>query len=39
MGVEGQINPRVNLWGNVGAQMGDKGYSDTNAMVGIKYNF
>ena len=39
VGVEGQINPRVNLWGNVGAQMGDKGYSDTNAMVGIKYNF
>ncbi|GAJ68772.1 outer membrane autotransporter barrel domain-containing protein [Edwardsiella piscicida] len=39
VGIEGQINPRVNLWGNVGTQMGDKGYNDTSAMVGIKYNF
>ncbi|MGR7522434.1 autotransporter outer membrane beta-barrel domain-containing protein [Klebsiella aerogenes] len=39
VGVEGQINPRVNLWGNIGAQMGDKGYSNTSAMLGIKYNF
>ncbi|EMQ0961599.1 autotransporter outer membrane beta-barrel domain-containing protein [Citrobacter braakii] len=39
VGVEGQINSRVNLWGNIGTQVGDKGYSDSSAMVGIKYNF
>jgi len=39
VGVEGQLNPRLNLWGNIGNQMGDKGYSDSSAMVGVKYNF
>ena len=39
VGVEGQINSRVNLWGNIGTQLGDKGYSDSSAMVGVKYNF
>ncbi|WP_145524832.1 autotransporter outer membrane beta-barrel domain-containing protein [Yersinia vastinensis] len=39
LGVEGQINKNVNLWGNVGQQVGDKGYSDTTAMLGMKYNF
>ncbi|EPD6978737.1 autotransporter outer membrane beta-barrel domain-containing protein [Escherichia coli O126:H19] len=38
-GVEGQINDRLNLWGNVGVQAGDKGYSDTSAMLGVKYTF
>lgn len=38
-GVEGQLNPHLNLWGNVGVQIGDKGYSDTSAMVGVKYSF
>ncbi|HEM6718312.1 TPA: autotransporter outer membrane beta-barrel domain-containing protein [Citrobacter koseri] len=38
-GVEGQINPQLNVWGNVGVQLGDKGYNDTSAMIGIKYNF
>ncbi|HHA3672027.1 TPA: autotransporter outer membrane beta-barrel domain-containing protein [Salmonella enterica subsp. enterica serovar Muenchen] len=38
-GVEGQINNRLNLWGNVGVQAGDKGYSDTSAMLGVKYIF
>ncbi|CAI1196705.1 Outer membrane protein IcsA autotransporter precursor [Serratia quinivorans] len=38
-GVEGQISPRLNLWGDVGVQVGDKGYSDASAMVGVKYNF
>ncbi|EHN6806663.1 autotransporter outer membrane beta-barrel domain-containing protein [Salmonella enterica] len=38
-GVEGQINPQLNVWGNVGVQVGDKGYNDTSAMIGIKYNF
>ncbi|EPI9236250.1 autotransporter outer membrane beta-barrel domain-containing protein, partial [Yersinia enterocolitica] len=34
-----QINKRVNIWGNVGQQIGNKGYSDTAVMLGIKYNF
>ncbi|MCP2002244.1 UNVERIFIED_ORG: outer membrane autotransporter protein [Buttiauxella agrestis ATCC 33320] len=38
-GVEGQLNSRLNLWGNVGVQVGDKGYSDASAMVGVKYSF
>ncbi|WBM68780.1 autotransporter outer membrane beta-barrel domain-containing protein [Buttiauxella sp. WJP83] len=38
-GVEGQLNPNLNLWGNVAVQVGDKGYSDTAAMVGVKYSF
>lgn len=38
-GVEGQINQQLNVWGNVGVQLGDKGYNDTSAMIGIKYNF
>lgn len=38
-GVEGQLNPNVNLWGNVAQQIGDKGYSDTQAMIGVKYIF
>ncbi len=39
VGVEGQLNPHVNLWGNVAQQVGDKGYSDTSAMLGVKVNF
>lgn len=39
VGVEVQITSRVNLWGNIGTQVGDKGYSDSSAMVGFKYNF
>ena len=39
LGVEGQINKQLNLWGNVGQQMGDKGYSDTAVIFGVKYNF
>lgn len=38
-GVESQINRNVNLWGNVAQQIGDKGYSDTSAMLGLKVNF
>ncbi|PHI32740.1 type V secretion protein A [Budvicia aquatica] len=39
VGVEGQLNTRLNVWGNVAQQMGDKGYSDTQAMLGVKYSF
>lgn len=38
-GVEAKLNKNVNLWGNVGQQIGDKGYSDTQATVGFKVNF
>jgi len=38
-GVEGQINTNLNLWGNVAQQLGDAGYSDTQAVLGIKYLF
>lgn len=39
VGVEGQINPKLNVWGNTTVRLGDEGYSDTSAMVGVKYNF
>ena len=38
-GVEGQLNKNLQLWGNVAQQLGDKGYSDTQGMLGIKYMF
>ncbi|WP_232796105.1 autotransporter outer membrane beta-barrel domain-containing protein [Citrobacter rodentium] len=38
-GVEGQLTKNVALWGNIAQQVGDKGYSDTSAMVGIKASF
>ncbi|PVZ85887.1 hypothetical protein C9426_17385 [Serratia sp. S1B] len=39
LGVEGQLSKQVNLWGNVGQQVGNNGYSDTSVMLGAKYNF
>jgi autotransporter family porin len=39
VGVEGQINKNLRLWGNIGQQIGDKGYSDTKAILGVKYSF
>lgn len=38
-GVEGQITPQLSVWGNVAQQIGDKGYSDTQGMMGVKYSF
>lgn len=38
-GVEGQLTKNVTLWGNVAQQVGDKDYSDTSAMLGIKASF
>ena len=38
-GVEGQLTKNVTLWGNVAQQVGDKGCSDTSAMLGIKASF
>lgn len=39
VGVEGQIKPGVNLWGNVAQQVGGSGYSDTSALLGVKVSF
>ncbi|WP_231591969.1 autotransporter outer membrane beta-barrel domain-containing protein [Yersinia massiliensis] len=39
LGIEGQLSKKVNVWGNVGQQVGNKGYSDTAVMLGVKYNF
>lgn len=39
LGVEGKVNKNVNLWSNVGQQIGNNGYSDTSVMLGVKYSF
>ncbi|WP_082221714.1 autotransporter outer membrane beta-barrel domain-containing protein [Kluyvera genomosp. 1] len=39
VGVEGQLTRHLNLWGNVGVQVGDQGYNNSSAMIGAKYNF
>ncbi len=39
LGVNGQLNKNFNLWGSVGQQVGNKGYSDTTGMLGLKYLF
>ncbi|WP_228397721.1 autotransporter outer membrane beta-barrel domain-containing protein [Limnobaculum xujianqingii] len=39
VGVEAQWSKQFNMWTNVGQQIGDNGYSDTQAMVGFKYLF
>lgn len=38
-GVEGQINPRLQVWGNVAQQIGDNSYSDISVMLGVKFSF
>ncbi|HBL4693785.1 TPA: autotransporter outer membrane beta-barrel domain-containing protein, partial [Citrobacter sedlakii] len=38
-GVEGQLSKYVSLWGTLGQQVGDKGYSDTTAVLGIRVTF
>ncbi|HAW3030588.1 TPA: autotransporter outer membrane beta-barrel domain-containing protein [Escherichia coli] len=38
-GVEAKVNHNLSLWGNVGVQLGDKGYSDTQGMLGVKYTW
>ncbi|HHG9496587.1 TPA: autotransporter outer membrane beta-barrel domain-containing protein [Citrobacter farmeri] len=38
-GVEGKLNDRLSVWGNIGVQMGDNGYSDAQGMLGVKYNW
>jgi autotransporter family porin len=38
-GMEGRISPQWNVTGYVAQQIGDKGYSDTAAVLGVKYSF
>ncbi|WP_312625601.1 autotransporter outer membrane beta-barrel domain-containing protein [Scandinavium sp.] len=38
-GVEGKLSNNLTAWGNVGQQIGDKGYSNTEAMLGVKYSW
>lgn len=38
-GVEGQLSRNFTAWGNVGQQIGDQGYHNTEAMLGIKYSW
>lgn len=39
LGVQGQLSPALNLWGGTALQVGDRGYSDASAMIGMKYAF
>lgn len=39
VGVEGQLNRNLNLWGGVAQQVGSKGYSDSQVSIGVKYQF
>ncbi|WP_202301787.1 autotransporter outer membrane beta-barrel domain-containing protein [Dryocola clanedunensis] len=38
-GVEARVNNTVNMWASISQQMGDKGYSDTLGVLGVKANF
>ena len=39
VGIAGNINAKVSLWGHIGTQAGNKGYSNNTLNLGIKYNF
>lgn len=39
VGLEANLNQRINMWGNVSQQLGGDNYSDTQATVGFKYSF
>ncbi|KAE9636641.1 autotransporter outer membrane beta-barrel domain-containing protein [Aeromonas veronii] len=39
IGVEGQLDKELQIWGNVSQQVGSAHYSDTVAMLGVKYSF
>lgn len=39
VGAEGQLGKQLSIWGNVGQQIGGKGYNDTGVMLGVKYDF
>ncbi|HHE5697276.1 TPA: autotransporter outer membrane beta-barrel domain-containing protein [Citrobacter amalonaticus] len=39
VGIEGNINKKLSVWGSVAQQIGDHGYRDSQASIGIKYSF
>lgn len=39
LGVDAKLSKAVQLWGNVGQQVGASAYSDTSAMLGVKVSF
>jgi len=39
VGVEGVLSSQLNLWGNIGTRLGDNGYNDSTATLGVKYSF
>ncbi|WP_337265148.1 MULTISPECIES: autotransporter outer membrane beta-barrel domain-containing protein, partial [unclassified Serratia (in: enterobacteria)] len=39
VGAEGKLNNNLSLWGNLTQQIGQKGYDDKAAMLGVKYSF
>ncbi|WP_140919742.1 autotransporter outer membrane beta-barrel domain-containing protein [Limnobaculum xujianqingii] len=39
VGLEAHLNNNLNMWGSIGQQIGGEGYSDTQAIFGIKYSF
>lgn len=39
LGMEGKLNPNLNVWTNVGQQIGGEGYSDLSAVFGVNYQF
>ncbi|MEG2734540.1 MAG: autotransporter outer membrane beta-barrel domain-containing protein, partial [Hafnia sp.] len=38
-GLEGQFSRNLTAWGSIGQQIGDKSYSNTEAVLGIKYSW
>lgn len=39
VGIEGNVNKKLSVWGSVAQQIGDHGYRDSQASIGIKYSF
>ncbi|WP_240651674.1 autotransporter outer membrane beta-barrel domain-containing protein [Serratia microhaemolytica] len=39
LGMTSKFNSQWNLWGNIAQQIGNHGYSDTAATLGVKYHF
>ncbi|ENN7017478.1 autotransporter outer membrane beta-barrel domain-containing protein [Enterobacter ludwigii] len=39
MGIEGQLNQDLSVWGNIAQQVGNNSFSDMQGMAGVKYSF
>lgn len=39
LGLEGQLNKQLTVWGNVSERLGGNGYGDTSGVIGVKYAF